>query len=31
LIVCEKKMYSEEVKNLGEKYGVAYLNYKAPG
>lgn len=31
LIVCEKKMYSEEVKSLGEKYGVAYLNYKAPG
>jgi ribosomal protein S2 len=22
---------TEEVKNLGEKYGVAYLNYKAPG
>lgn len=31
LVVCEKKMYAAEMKILGEKYGVAYLNYKAPG
>jgi len=31
LLVCEKKMYADEVKTLWEKYGVAYLNYKAPG
>jgi ribosomal protein S2 len=31
LLVCEKKMYADEIKTLGEKYGVCYLNYKAPG
>ena len=31
LLVCEKKMYADEIKALGEKYGVSYLNYKAPG
>lgn len=31
LIVSEKKMYADEIKALGEKYGVSYLNYKAPG
>ena len=31
LIVCEKKMYAEDVKKMWEKYGVSYLNYKAPG
>lgn len=31
LIVCEKKMYATEMKQLGEKYWVSYLNYKAPG
>jgi ribosomal protein S2 len=24
-------MYADEIKTLGEKYGVCYLNYKAPG
>jgi ribosomal protein S2 len=24
-------MYADEIKALGEKYGVSYLNYKAPG
>ena len=31
LLVCEKMMYADEIKALWEKYGVAYLNYKAPG
>ena len=31
LLVCEKKMYADEIKALWEKYGVSYLNYKAPG
>ncbi|HOG15224.1 MAG TPA: 30S ribosomal protein S2 [Candidatus Absconditabacterales bacterium] len=31
LVVCEKKMYATEMKTLGERYGVSYLNYKAPG
>jgi len=31
LVVCEKKMYADEIKTLGEKYGVSYLNYKVPG
>ena len=31
LLVCEKKMYADEIKTLWEKYGVSYLNYKAPG
>jgi len=31
LVVCEKKMYATEMKTLGEKYWVSYLNYKAPG
>ncbi len=31
LLVCEKKMYADEIKVLGEKYGVSYLNHKAPG
>ncbi|HKL44602.1 MAG TPA: 30S ribosomal protein S2 [Candidatus Absconditabacterales bacterium] len=31
LLVCEKKMYADEVKKLGEKYDVSYLNHKAPG
>lgn len=31
LLVCEKKMYADEIKVLWQKYGVAYLNYKAPG
>jgi len=31
LLVSEKKMYADEIKALGEKYGVSYLNYKAPG
>ena len=31
LLVSEKKMYANEIKALGEKYGVSYLNYKAPG
>ncbi|HPC34277.1 MAG TPA: 30S ribosomal protein S2 [Candidatus Absconditabacterales bacterium] len=31
LVVCEKKMYATEMKTLGEKYGVSYLNYKVPG
>ena len=31
LVVCEKKMYAAEMKTLGEKYWVSYLNYKAPG
>ncbi len=31
LLVCEKKMYADEIKKLWEKYNVSYLNYKAPG
>ncbi len=31
LLVCEKKMYADEVKKLWEKYDVSYLNHKAPG
>ena len=31
LVVCEKKMYATEMKTLGERYWVSYLNYKAPG
>lgn len=31
LVVCEKKMYAEEIKKLGEKHNVSYLNHKAPG
>lgn len=31
LLVCEKKMYADEMKALWEKHGVSYLNYKAPG
>ena len=30
LMVCEKKMYATEMKALGEKYWVSYLNYKVP-
>jgi len=30
LVVCEKKMYAEEVEKLAEKAGVHYLNYKTP-
>jgi len=31
LVVCEKKMYAEEVRGLSEKYGVLFLGHKAPG
>ncbi len=31
LLVCEKKMYAKEVRDLWEKHGISYLNYKAPG
>jgi small subunit ribosomal protein S2 len=31
LVICEKKMYADEIKAIGEKYWVSYLNYKAPG
>ena len=31
LLVCEKKMYADEIKKLGEKYDVSYLAHKAPG
>ncbi len=30
LIVCEKKMYADELSKLGEKYKFNYLNYKLP-
>ena len=30
LVVCEKKMYADELEELGAKYGVFYLNYKVP-
>ena len=30
LIVCEKKMYADEIADLARKYGVHYLNYKVP-
>jgi len=30
LVVCEKKMYAEELEQLATKYGIHYLNYKAP-
>ena len=31
LVVCEKKMYADEVKALSEKFGVSFLGHKAPG
>jgi small subunit ribosomal protein S2 len=31
LVICEKKMYADEIKAIGEKYWVSYLNYKALG
>ena len=31
LVVCEKKMYAEELEALAEKAGVAFLNYKVSG
>lgn len=31
LLVCEKKMYADELRKLGEKYDVSYLAHKAPG
>ncbi|RAL56799.1 30S ribosomal protein S2 [SR1 bacterium human oral taxon HOT-345] len=31
LVVCEKKMYAEELEALAAKAGVAYLNYKVSG
>lgn len=31
LVVCEKKMYAEELANLCEKHNIGYLNYKVPG
>jgi small subunit ribosomal protein S2 len=31
LVVCEKKMYADEVKALSEKHGVSFLSHKAPG
>ncbi len=31
LVVCEKKMYADEVRALSEKHGVSFLSHKAPG
>ena len=31
LVVCEKKMYAEELEALAQKAGVAFLNYKVSG
>ena len=31
LVVCEKKMYADEVKTLSEKHNVSFLSHKAPG
>ncbi len=31
LVVCEKKMYADEIRKLSEKYGVSFLSHKAPG
>ena len=31
LVVCEKKMYADEIRQLSEKYGVSFLSHKAPG
>lgn len=31
LVVCEKKMYTEELEALAAKAGVAFLNYKVSG
>lgn len=31
LVVCEKKMYADEIRDLSGKYGVSFLSYKAPG
>lgn len=31
LVVCEKKMYADEIKALSEKYDVSFLNHKASG
>ena len=31
LVVCEKKMYAEELEALAAKAGVAFLNYKVSG
>lgn len=30
LVVCEKKMYSDELSELCEKNNISYLNYKVP-
>lgn len=30
LVVCEKKMYADELESLWAKHGVFYLNYKVP-
>ncbi len=31
LIICEKKMYSEELRKMSEEFWYNYLNYKVPG
>lgn len=31
LVVCEKKMYADEIRQLSEKHGVSFLSHKAPG
>lgn len=31
LLVCEKKMYAQELEELAKKAGIAFLNYKVPG
>ncbi len=31
LVVCEKKMYAEEIRELSAKHGVSFLSHKAPG
>lgn len=30
LVVCEKKMYADDLKKIWEKYWVSYLNHKVP-
>lgn len=30
LVVCEKKMYADELEVLGPKYNIFFLNYKVP-
>lgn len=30
LVVCEKKMFADEIAKIADSFGVSYLNYKAP-